>query len=179
MNTGKIASDKYTIAVDFDETLCEKNYPNGKWACCVFGPPITGAAKAMRELRQLYKVLVFTARSEYEKKAVEAHLDQHGIVYDEVICEKPVYVALVDDKSVRFEGDWEKTMAELHTKVIHGKAKKMAYPDATEFRIMEHRDGETRQVGTERSKRAAAFHVDELLEEDGALAWWVPVRLEQ
>lgn len=111
-----------TICVDFDQTICDSNYP-------ALGPPKSGVREAMQVLRDLgYRLIISSCRScgwnwdcYYPDTEVvpatertvhitmKAWLDEHGIPYDILDdgTKGKVSASLyVDDKGFRFENDW-------------------------------------------------------------------------
>ncbi len=107
----KSDSGKPVVCLDFDGVL--HSYSSGwKGNDVIPDPPIDGAKKAVDTLRKRYKVVVNSARCMNRKgrKAVEAFLDEHNIVVDEVSEHKPAAIAYVDDLGVPFQGDWDKVI---------------------------------------------------------------------
>lgn len=85
------------IAVDFDQTIFDKRK----------GRPIEGAAQRLSEYMDAgHEVTIFTTRPDYDYSSVVCILDAHCIPYDRVICGKPGYDLLIDDKAERFVG-WQ------------------------------------------------------------------------
>lgn len=105
------SSYRKDVVIDLDGTLLE-NLREYKRFC--FGAPLPGAREAVDAIRAAgAKVLVHTARWPDEHDSVAAHLAAHGIEVDGVLCGKPPAVAYVDDKALRFSGDWAQVLAEL------------------------------------------------------------------
>lgn len=115
-----------TVAVDMDETLLgapdyDTPTPAGQPG---MAPANEGAAGAMNTFRELgWRVLVYTARfskaptpahvEQYRDEIVD-HLQRENIHFDEVWTgPKPIADAYIDDKAVRFEGDWYATIREI------------------------------------------------------------------
>jgi len=115
------------IAVDFDKTLCDSNYP-------LCGLPIPGGKEALQLFRDLgYLILIFSCRTCHwhydlypnikretptlERESVVAMktwLDEHGYAYDEIddgSRGKADYTWLVDDKGIHFNRNWPEVMA--------------------------------------------------------------------
>jgi hypothetical protein len=114
-----------TIAVDFDGTLCDFNYPD-------IGPPKPGAIEALTRFRaEGYQVVIWSCRtcSYYmdifcpdgeapaDRKVyqdMKAWLDRHGVPYDWIDMGdkgKPMCDFYVDDKAVRFKDNWPEVEA--------------------------------------------------------------------
>lgn len=108
-------------AVDLDGTLLQ--YESGMGAKGLFGKPMAGAAKAMRELKALgWKVSVFTARigdggpeeTQQVANQIAEVLEGYGIPFDDVwIGRKPKADYFVDDKAIPFRGSWDEVLREL------------------------------------------------------------------
>ncbi len=106
-----IREKRRTICLDFDGVI--HSYRSG-W-CGVDNipdPPIHGTARSIERLRQDYYVVVNSARcsSKAGRDAIEAWLIKHSIVVDEVCEHKPPAHVYIDDRAVRFEGDWGEVM---------------------------------------------------------------------
>lgn len=103
-----------TICLDFDGVL--HSYVSGwQGETAIPDPPIHGTDRAVERLRARYRVVVHSARCRTEegREAVQRWLEHHGITVDEVCEHKPPATAYVDDRGVRFDGDWEAVMAAL------------------------------------------------------------------
>ncbi|MFF1908234.1 hypothetical protein [Kitasatospora sp. NPDC058218] len=116
----------HAVGVDFDLTLClhDQGWQDGR----IYGDPIAGALDALRELLAVRAVFVVTARARQYHPAVAAWLTHHGFdaVVDEdpdrshwttrglvLVTNKKLGAALyVDDRGMRFEGDWTTTLAQ-------------------------------------------------------------------
>jgi hypothetical protein len=107
---------KQTIIIDFDGVL--HSYTSGWQGAHIVGDlPTPGAKGAMRALREKYKVVVVSSRCHQlgGKKAVEEWLSLHEIDVDEVTSEKPPHIVVVDDRALRFEGDWNAVIEGIPT----------------------------------------------------------------
>ncbi len=110
-----------TIAVDFDGVI--HGYSRGWQDGSIYDPPVPGVQQALDRLQRAgFKVVIYTTRAsdrvidgrfeESQLEAVESYLRLHRIPYDEVFTgEKPIYLALIDDRAVRFDPrpPWWKT----------------------------------------------------------------------
>lgn len=101
-----------TLAVDFDGVI--HAYREGWRGGEVYDRPVFGARYALHVLAQTYRVVVFTAREDLG--AVRGWLRLHSL--DQYVAEvtnvKPPAWAYVDDRAVRFEGEWMQTLGTLH-----------------------------------------------------------------
>jgi hypothetical protein len=78
-------------------------------------PPIHGTREAVARLREQYCVVVYSTRCHTEegRKAVKNWLERHGIVVDDVCEHKPPALVYVDDRAIRFRGDWGDVLTEI------------------------------------------------------------------
>jgi hypothetical protein len=111
-----------TIAVDFDGVI--HGYSKGWQDGSIYDPPVAGAKQTLGRLQRAgFRVVIYTTRAsgrvidgvheESQLEAVAAYLKRHAIPYDEIFTgEKPLYVALIDDRAVRFDPrpPWWKTL---------------------------------------------------------------------
>ena len=101
-------STKQTIIIDFDGVL--HSYTSGwKGADQIPDQPTPGAMEAMHHLRKTYTVVVVSSRCHQEGglDAIKAWLKLHNIEVDEVTDKKPPHIVVVDDRALRFNGDWD------------------------------------------------------------------------
>jgi ribonucleotide monophosphatase NagD (HAD superfamily) len=99
---------KQTIILDFDGVL--HSYSSGwQGAACAPDPPTPGAKEGVARLREKYQVVVCSSRCHQPggTDAIRDWLAQHGIEVDLVTSDKPPHVVVVDDRALRFEGDWQ------------------------------------------------------------------------
>ena len=105
---------KRTVCLDFDGVM--HAYQSG-WCGAEIIPdePIHGTREAVASLRKKYRIVVHSARCATEEgfAAVIGWLEKHGIEVDEVCRFKPPASIYVDDRAVRFEGDWHATTAAI------------------------------------------------------------------
>ncbi len=109
-----ITRPRRTVCLDFDGVL--HSYRSG-WcgAEVIPDPPIHGTREAVARLRQQYRVVVNSSRCHTEegRRAVETWLHRHDIAVDEVCVHKPPAHVYVDDRAVRFRGNWDDVMDEI------------------------------------------------------------------
>ncbi len=117
---------KPALAVDWDATLVENVWPEeGKW--------LPGAVKALKQLTEKYQVYIHTCRIApvmhnnwdipLSKAAVAKEMEYiHRMLreagLDDVKLWNEPYkipaVAYIDDKGLRFEGNWPRTLRQLN-----------------------------------------------------------------
>lgn len=103
-----------TVCLDFDGVL--HSYCSGwRGAEVIPDPPIHGTREAVARLKQQYRVVVYSARCRTPegRRAVELWLTRHDIQVDEVCDYKPPALVYVDDRAIRFRGDWEQALTEI------------------------------------------------------------------
>lgn len=103
-----------TVCLDFDGVL--HSYRSGwRGAEVIPDPPIHGTREAIARLRQQYRVVIYSARcrSEEGRLAVQNWLRTHDIQVDEVCDYKPPALVYVDDRAIRFCGDWAQTISDI------------------------------------------------------------------
>ncbi len=109
-----IARVRRTVCLDFDGVL--HSYRSG-WcgATIIPDPPIHGTREAVARLREQYRVVVHSTRCHTEegRQAVKDWLQRHDIVVDDVCEHKPPALVYVDDRAVRFRGEWNDVMDEI------------------------------------------------------------------
>jgi hypothetical protein len=109
-----ITPKKLTICLDFDGVV--HSYLSGwKGIGIVADPPIHKVDIAIRKLRQDFRVVVHSARCNTEegRVAIQNWLNKHHIEVDDVCEHKPPAHVYVDDRAVHFQGDWDKTIADI------------------------------------------------------------------
>lgn len=98
---------KPTICLDLDGVLA--NFSLATWTTGTFGPPMTGAVRATKELAERYTLVVLTARGDDELPEIFDWCIEQGMPISAVTNRKPPALAYVDDHAVHHDGNWEKT----------------------------------------------------------------------
>ena len=103
--------DKLThIGVDWDQTIFETSgYPD-------YTPTeiILGAKEGLEKIVAMgYKVVVFTARPWADLYILKHLIKEHKLPVDQIICGKPLFLWMIDDKALTFTGSWEDTLTKL------------------------------------------------------------------
>lgn len=90
---------KPLLCVDFDGTIYD-------------GKGLTdGCIEALALLRLTYEIAIFSARPTLaERVDMKRLLDQFRVPYDVVLDVKPNACYFIDDKGVRFTGDWKEVL---------------------------------------------------------------------
>lgn len=109
-----------TICIDFDGVISEYTGWKGKG---VFGNLVPKTQESMQKLKELgWTIIIHTTRSETD--LVKEYLDKYSISYDYINfnpeninagCHigKPIAHVYLDDRGVRFTGNWEGTLKEI------------------------------------------------------------------
>lgn len=102
---------KQTIILDFDGVIHSSVHP---WVSVVIIPdaPTMGAKESIAKLREKYNVVVVSSRCSTLAglQAVKNWLDFWEIEVDGVQSEKPPHIVVVDDRALRFRGDWNEVV---------------------------------------------------------------------
>jgi len=103
------AKHPLTVCVDIDGTLLTyEDYEKNKW-----GQPIPHAMYVLNEwIENDVHVVLFTARGEDEKSALEKHLKDYKVPYDTLIMGKPHADFYVDDRAIKFTR-WDEVLLEV------------------------------------------------------------------
>jgi ribonucleotide monophosphatase NagD (HAD superfamily) len=99
---------KATLAIDFDGTIMDPTNVDPGFR---MGNPMAEAQEVINYLyKQNYKIIIHTNRGN-SPKHVEDWLKFYHIPFDEVTNIKPNADYFIDDKALKFEGDWSKIKA--------------------------------------------------------------------
>lgn len=102
---------KQTVVLDFDGVI--HSYQSGwKGADIIPDPPTPGAADAVRILREKYIVVVVSSRCHQPGgiEAIKKWLQNWEIEVDLVSNDKPPHIVVVDDRAIRFNGNWQEVI---------------------------------------------------------------------
>ena len=84
------------ICIDFDQTIFDRR--TGE---------MSGAGIINEWFLDGNEITIFTSRADTDYSTIKKLLDDAKIKYTRIICGKPMYDILIDDKAVKFEG-WGK-----------------------------------------------------------------------
>ena len=106
---------KKTVALDFDGVIY--SYESG-WQDEEYylpDPPVQNARWAINRLRESHRVVIHSTRCKTEKgrKTIEEWLKKHDIVVDEISEHKPIAYVYVDDRGLKFDGDWIRIVPDI------------------------------------------------------------------
>lgn len=96
------------IAIDFDETIVD----NSKKTDGYYPDPFPNAKERIADLRSKgHKIMIFSCNN---KSWIEKVLTHYEIKVDYIWDQpKPVYDWLIDDRAIRFDGNWNEIYEEI------------------------------------------------------------------
>lgn len=121
-NIDEPETEKKRILIDLDGVV--HKYSEGFKDGTIYDPPINGAKEAIEKLRNSgYEVFIFTARLSpnsngkeevlKQKIMIKDWLKKYGIEVDGITAEKLHAEIYVDDRGLRFNGDWDAAGKEI------------------------------------------------------------------
>jgi len=98
------------VGVDFDGTIFETSgYPDYEPTTI-----IPGAKEGLEKIVAMgYKVVIFTARPWSDLYLIKYLVKEYDLPVDQIICGKPLFHLLVDDRNVKFTGDWKDAVDQI------------------------------------------------------------------
>ena len=106
-----------TIALDFDGVI--HGYRNDwEGITAINDRPVEGAREAIKLLRHKgYQILVYSTRCSTQRgrQAISEWCKKWFIKIDGLSIEKPPCLCYVDDRAIKFNGDWKKTINDIVT----------------------------------------------------------------
>jgi hypothetical protein len=108
---------KSTIVVEFDGVICENKFPD-------VGEPIAGVREVLSTLKKAgFHITIHSRRtSSYYKNFlisnqfqwIADYMEYYKLDYDDIwIPDKPIAVAYVDNKAVKFYKNWEEITEQI------------------------------------------------------------------
>lgn len=103
-------TDLLWVLCDFDNTIAyNSGHPD-----YILTKPTMYAREALGKMKKAgFKVVVYTARPWSEYKEVEDFLLKHKLPFRRIICGKPLGKYIIDDKAIRYRGNWDDTLKEM------------------------------------------------------------------
>ena len=105
------------ILIDLDRTIhsYEKSWSDGS----LYGHVLSGSKEAIDKLSVDYEIVIFTSRLSQEahplevrkeqKRLISEWLGNNNIYFDHITADKLPGIYYIDDRAIRFEGDWKAT----------------------------------------------------------------------
>ena len=90
------------IAIDLDGTICEEKQAFERF----LAEPIQDAIKYVDELYKDNFIIIFTARGWQEYNITKAWLEKHDVRHHVLICGKPIYDVIIDDRAINAKQKW-------------------------------------------------------------------------
>lgn len=118
----ELEDDRKRLMIDMDKVL--HSYEEGWKDGTLYGYLLPGAKEAIDELSKYYEIVIFTSRLskehseeeiERQKQLISEWLINNAIYYDDMTADKKPADAYIDDKAIRFEGDWGDTVRKIKT----------------------------------------------------------------
>ena len=111
--------ETYQIGVDFDGVIHANT--KGFYDGTVYDDPIPGSREALESLSKKFTIVVYSAKARKDRMLIGGKtgveliwewLRRHEMdsFVSDVTAEKPRAVFYIDDKAVRFNGQWDNTM---------------------------------------------------------------------
>jgi len=115
-----IPEERKRLMIDFDGVIHKyTGFNGGKLNQEV----IPGAKKAIEKKKKKYEIVIFTTRASVSANGpektkmfvddIKKWLKEFGIYYDKITSEKLGAIAYIDDRGLRFTGDWDSTIKSL------------------------------------------------------------------
>ncbi len=102
--------EKITLSIDIDGVVAtireDLDY--------ALAEPIPGAREALQQFKaEGYFLILHTARHINKLRATQDWLRRHEIPFDHLVMGKPTARYYIDDRALRFEGDWPAMVARV------------------------------------------------------------------
>ena len=108
---------KPLVCVDFDGVL--NDYEGWRGPNYMYSPR-PGAKEFLQELQKEYTVAIFSTRPPYN---IREWFELYNMPYDKIVTEKVPAVAYIDDRALRFDGNYHKVLYELKNFKTHWEKK--------------------------------------------------------
>lgn len=115
--------EKINVGVDFDGVIHKNS--KGYFDGTIYDEPIEGASEFLKKLSAKYTVIIHTCKAKPDRGLVSGKtgtelvwewLKKHNLseYVSKVTAEKPRALCYIDDKSVKFDGDWKQLEKEIY-----------------------------------------------------------------
>jgi cobalamin biosynthesis Co2+ chelatase CbiK len=76
--------------------------------------PIDGAKEALTRLINLgLKVIIYSSRPWSEYNIIEDFMNKFSLPFNRIICGKPLFKFVIDDRNISFKGNWKMIIDEI------------------------------------------------------------------
>lgn len=99
-----------TLLIDLDGVL---NTYHGDYDEFIISPPRSGVYEFLRELSLRYKIIIFTARDKILSQKWLKKYNLDGFVDEVTNIKSPFANIIIDDRALRFNGNYEETLKEI------------------------------------------------------------------
>lgn len=98
------------LGIDFDGVVAHNTgYPK-----YILTKPIKGAKEALEGLtNKSWKIIIYTARPWSDYELIENWLIYHNIPFRRIICGKPLFKYIIDDRNIEFKNDWNEVLKKI------------------------------------------------------------------
>lgn len=92
------------VGIDFDMTLAyNTGHPD-----YIPLEPIRGSKLALERIKKYgWDITIFTARHWGDYDLIKSWLKKNKIPFDRIVCGKPLFRYLIDDRALHFGGNWK------------------------------------------------------------------------
>lgn len=102
-------NDLKWLGIDFDGTIAYSEYPTFE-----IKDPLPGTIEALHKLHaDGWKLTIYTARPWVDYQKIEDWCNQHNLPIRRIICGKPLFKYMIDDRNIEFRGDWNEVLEKI------------------------------------------------------------------
>lgn len=97
------------VGMDLDGTLADTKPPHFE-----LDKVVEGAREALERITAKgFKIVIYTARPWHDYNNVEDWLKENQIPFRRIICGKPLFKYMVDDRGINFNGNWDEVIGKI------------------------------------------------------------------
>lgn len=93
------------ICFDLDGVITRGVHDYPHYDLCEINSRVVGLVRYLTKQRHI--IIIHSARYEDDRELTEIWLKDNGVPFDELVLGKPLADIYIDDKGIRFDGDWE------------------------------------------------------------------------